>query len=248
MRRSTAGRIHTWWNTFNLPRVVANRQGFLDGCRAIGFTPLYDWGDANAWEEDFNLYDDYDGADNSDVVFYTGHADYLGWILSPPADGAMDAPEVGPDAAGVDDKYGKTDMEHLIIAACGPHQSRSFTTGVDHAVDRWRRIFGGLHTFQGYGAITFDTDSEGRRFTDLIRSGRSVIYAWARTGMDIQPATNGEAAPDGPNVYVTGMYSTSRRNPLLGSCIGRESLVVGGAGCADIPSSDVSIVFYYIGT
>jgi hypothetical protein len=83
---------------------------------------------------------------------------------------------------------------------------------------------------------------------ELIRSGRSVIYAWLRTGIDIQDATNGEAAPDGPNIYVTSMKASHGANPLPGSCIGAESLRVGGWGCADVSSRDVTVVFFYAGT
>lgn len=237
----------SWWITDRLPSVFANRQGFFDGCRAHGFAPAYDWGDVNAWETDWTLYDDNEGADTSDVTFYTGHADANGWVLMPPADGALTFPEVG-DTGGIDDRYGKFDMEHLIIAACGPHQSRSFVSGVDHADIRWRRIFGGLHTFQGYGAVTFDTASEGSRFMELIRSGRTVIYSWIRTGIDIQGATNGEAAPNGPNIFVTSMKTNHRTNRSLSTCIGNETMRVGGSGCADIASSDVSLVFIYAGT
>lgn len=239
----------SWWVTDRLVSAQANRRGFFDGCRSIGFTQSFDWGDADAWETDWTLYDDNEGADVSDVTFYTGHADANGWVVMPPNDSFVSFGDVGRDPSGIDDRYGKFDMEHLIIAACGPHQSRSFVSGVDNADDRWRPIFNGLHTFEGYGAVTFDTPSEGSRFMELVRSGRSVIYSWIRTGMDIQGATNGEAAPNGPNIYVTSLKANHRTNSSLSACIGNESLRVGGAGCADIRSSDIGyLVFFYAGT
>lgn len=238
----------TWWVTDGLPRVIANRQGFLDGCRAHGFTVTSDWGDANAWEEDWTTYDDtIEGVDAQDIVFYTGHADSLGWALSPPRDGSVAPGDLGRDGM-TDDRYGKNDLEHLIVAACGPHQHAGFVAGGGDAVARWERIFNGLHTFQGYGSVTFDTDAEGRRFMELIRSGRSVIAAWLRTGIDVQPATNGERAPDGPNIYVTGMWPRHLTVPELGGCNASERLRVGGGGCVDIASRNVSVVFYFAGT
>jgi hypothetical protein len=238
----------TWWVTDGLPSVRANRQGFLDGCRAHGFSVTSDWGDANAWEEDWTIYDDtLEGVDAQDIVFYNGHADRFGWVLSPPRDGSVEPDDLGRDGM-TDDRYGKNDLEHLIVAACGPHQHEGFVAGAEDAVARWQRIFNGLHSFQGYGAVTFDTDAEGRRFMELIRGGRSVIGAWMRTGIDAQPGTNSERAPDGPNIFVTGMYPRHRTVPGIGACNMSERLRVGGGGCSDVASQNVSVVFYYTGT
>lgn len=236
----------SWWITDGLPRVYANRQGFFDGCRAQGFTPRYDWGDVNAWESDWTTYDDNEGPDTADVVFYTGHADSQGWVLMTPDDGGLSPGEVGM-TGGVEDRYGRGDLEHLIIAACGPHQSRSFTSGVDYADTRWRAIFNGLHTFEGYGSVTFDTDSEGRRFMELIRSGRSVIYSWIRTGIDIQPGSNGEVAPDGPTIYVTSIKASHRTISDRSICISDETLTP-RRGCTDIRAADIRLAFIYAAT
>jgi hypothetical protein len=247
-RREADSDCATWWVTDGLPQVIANRQGFINGCRGHGFSVTSDWGDGDAWETDWTTHDDVDGVDTADVAFYTGHADANGWIVSPPSDFGVEYRDVGPDATGRDDRYGAFDLEHLIIAACGPHQSDSFVSGVGDATRRWKNIFGGLHTFNGYGAVTFDNDAEGRRFMELIRSGRDVRYAWIRTGLDIQPDNNGEAAPNGPRIFVTSMKSNHRSNAGVSSCIGRETMTVGGSGCADVRSTDVSIVFIYAGT
>lgn len=236
----------SWWITDGLPRVYGNRQGFFDGCRAQGFAPRYDWGDINAWETDWTTYDDNEGADTADVVFYTGHADFTGWVLMPPADGGLSSGEVGMTGS-VEDRYGRGDLEHLIVAACGPHQSRSFTSGVNYADDRWRPIFNGLHTFEGYGSVTFDTDSEGRRFMELVRSGRSVIYSWIRTGIDVQPGSNGEVAPDGPTIYVTSIKASHRTISSRSICISDETLTP-RTGCADIRASDIRLAFIYAAT
>jgi hypothetical protein len=58
----------------------------------------------------------------------------------------------------------------------------------------------------GYGAITFDTTEEGKRVVQYARQGTPLIDAWLRTGQEIQPATNGASAPDGPTVWVGAMW------------------------------------------
>ena len=76
-----------------------------------------------------------------------------------------------------------------------------------NAFDRWRGVFDGLHVLLGYGAVTLDNTSEGRRFMELSRAGWNVIDAWFRTAWEIQPSTNGWPAPDGPTIWVTAMYA-----------------------------------------
>jgi hypothetical protein len=184
----------------------ANAQGFVNGLAAAGWTIRFNWGETNAWESDWNANDDF-YADEVDWVFYTGHANSDGWVLNPPADTFLHFTEVGGWPGVPDDHYGSRDLEWMVIAACGPHQSNHFTTGVGSAFDRWRGIFDGLHVQMGYGAVTFDNTTEGSRVTELSRAGWTLVDAWFRTAWEIQPATNGFGAPNGPTIFVTAMYA-----------------------------------------
>ncbi len=179
-----------------------NKQGFVDHCRAAGWIVNFDYGEGWAWESDWRAYDDY-YIDGADLVFYTGHASQDGWVLNAPADTFMHWTEVG----GALDLYGANDAEWIAIAACGPHQSTHFTTNTSNAFDRWRNIFDGLHIFLGYGAVTYDNTSEGRRFMELTRAGWNVVDAWFRMAWEIQPSWNGWGAPNGPWIYATAMYA-----------------------------------------
>ena len=60
---------------------------------------------------------------------------------------------------------------------------------------RWDGAFDGLHTLMGYGAITFDNTDEGRKLAQYSREGTPLIDAWFRTAHEVQPSTNGAAAP-----------------------------------------------------
>jgi uncharacterized protein DUF6345 len=72
----------------------ANAQGFVDEWAAAGWHIDFNWGDANAWESDWRRNDD-TWVDNADFVFYTGHANKDGWVLSKPDDGFLSFSEVG---------------------------------------------------------------------------------------------------------------------------------------------------------
>lgn len=181
----------------------ANAKGFVDGLSAAGWTINFNWGELAAWESDWRRNDD-SWVDAADFVFYTGHANSSGWVLNNPDDTFLHYTEV--QAAG-SDLYGNTDVEWIIIAACGPHQSSHFVGNVGNAFDRWRGSFDGLHVFLGYGAVTYDNTSEGKRVVQLARAGWPIIDAWFRTAWEIQPSTNGYGAPDGPTIYVTAMYA-----------------------------------------
>ena len=184
----------------------ANAQGFVDGLAAAGWTINFNWGETAAFESDWNSDDD-NWADAADFVFYTGHANSDGWVLNNPNDTFLHHTEVGATPGSPNDRYGQNDLEWIIIAACGPHQSSHFVGGVGNAFDRWRGIFDGLHVFLGYGAVTFDNTTEGSRVVELARAGWPIIDAWFRTAWEIQPSSNGYGAPNGPTIYVTAMYA-----------------------------------------
>jgi hypothetical protein len=184
----------------------ANAQGFVDGLAAAGWNINFNWGEANAWESDWNSNDD-NWVDAADFVFYTGHANSDGWVLNTPNDTFLHFSEVGATPGSPNDRLGQSDLEWIIIAACGPHQSNHFVGSVGNAFDRWRGMFDGLHVFLGYGAVTYDNTTEGSRVVELAGAGWPVIDAWFRAAWEIQPSTNGYSAPDGPTIYVTAMYA-----------------------------------------
>ncbi|MGH2687424.1 MAG: DUF6345 domain-containing protein, partial [Actinomycetota bacterium] len=202
----------------------ANAQGFVDELAAEGWDIRFNWGDANAWESDWRTNDD-QWVDAVDFVFYTGHASMDGWVLSNPDDGFLQFSETGANPAVPGDLWGAKNLEWAVIAACGPLQDSVITPGGGDVFQRWDGAFDGLHLLMGYGAITFDNTEEGRRLAAYARSGMRLVDAWFRTGQEIQPATNGAAAPNGPTVYVSAMYGTkSGANPGSDHLFGHGSV------------------------
>jgi hypothetical protein len=183
-----------------------NAKGFVDEWAAAGWHIDFNWGDANAWESDWDR-NDQTWVDNADFVFYTGHANQNGWVLSTPDDTFLDT----ADANG---RYGNEDLEWMTIAACGPLQDNILAAGGGD-VSRWVPAFKGMHIMMGYGAITFDNTDEGRKVAQYAKGGSTLIDAWFRTAREIQPATNGAAAPDGPDVWVGALWvGQSGRDPF----------------------------------
>lgn len=183
----------------------ANAQGFIDEWAAAGWHIDFNWGDANAWESDWRRNDD-TWVDNADFVFYTGHANMDGWVLSNPDDGFLSFTEVGAAPATPGDLWGQNDLEWATIAACGPLQDDLLAAGGGDVLARWDGAFDGMHILMGYGAVTYDNTDEGRKLAQHAKSGSTLIDSWFRTAKEVQPATNGFAAPDGPTIWVGAMW------------------------------------------
>jgi hypothetical protein len=182
-----------------------NAKGFVDEWAAAGWHVDFNWGDANAWESDWRRNDD-TWVDNADFVFYTGHANMNGWVLANPDDGFLDFSEVGAGPATPGDLWGQNDLEWVVVPACGPLQDSLLAAGGGDVLSRWDGAFDGLHTLLGYGAITNDNTDEGRKLAQYAKGGSTIIDSWFRTAREIQPATNGASAPDGPTVWVGAMW------------------------------------------
>ncbi|MEE9339216.1 MAG: DUF6345 domain-containing protein [Methylococcaceae bacterium] len=215
-----------------------NRQGFLDECRGASLPVNFDWGNEAAFESDWRRNDD-SYVDAADLVFYTGHASQNGWNMFNPDDTFLHYSEV----SGASDLWGQSDLEWFIIAACGPLQSNHFMGNTTNAFDRWRDSFDGLHAMLAYGAVTYDNTEEGGRFMELALGGEDVIDAWFRTAQEIQPATNGSSAPNGPDIYVVAMYAHDGDY-----CTENDHLHGYGSVCPDVRGSAQRRTMMWSGT
>lgn len=157
-----------------------NAKGFVDELSAIGWNIRFNWGDAAAWESDWRRNDD-NWVDAVDFVFYTGHANSDGWVLSKPDDTFLHFTET----AGARDLWGANNLEWAVIAACGPLQDEVVESG-GNVLDRWRDAFDGLHILMGYAQVTYDNEEEGKRLAQYAKSGSTIIQSWFRTGQEIQ--------------------------------------------------------------
>ena len=201
-----------------LPQSGANALGFTSALRSAGWKINFEWGDANAWDTDWIANDD-SWVDTADIVFYSGHANSNGWVVSPPNDNFVANSEVGARCA-TPDIWGVNDLEWITIAACGPLQDSHIPGASGDAFARWGGAFDGLHTLMGYAQVTYDQPYEGVWFANNMKAGMPIIDAWFRAARDAQP--------DGRGIYAAALYG------VKGTANPRNDHLWGyGSVCAD---------------
>lgn len=196
----------------DLPNMQANASEFLDALSDDGWAVNFNWVDHDAWRTDW-MGERAKWADSADLLYYNGHASDYGWKLAKPAsDNYLMLTNV--DAAA--SPYGAKDLEWIAISACGPLQDESLSPGGGDALDRWWRAFDGLHLLLGYGSASTDVPGEGNRFAKYLLEGETIVNAWFRTAAELQPADNGNSAPDGPTTRAGAMWALKygKPNPL----------------------------------
>ncbi|MCC6559103.1 MAG: hypothetical protein IT372_39770 [Polyangiaceae bacterium] len=119
---------------------AGNAGGFVNRFLASGVWPQFNWGGENAWEIHFKdpMYLGWDSsyADAVNLVFYTGHAGGDGFAFC--SSGTDTWLDLGTEA-----KLGNTNLDWLVIAACGPLQGT-----------QWPSSFAGLHLLLGYTTVS----------------------------------------------------------------------------------------------
>lgn len=181
---SPYGSIGTEWigSCGGLGGSAGNAGGFVSRFASSGINATFNWGDFGAWEEDFKdpafaTGNDTNFADAVDLVFYTGHANGEGFSFCSNVDDTW--------LGWQDAKWGNSNLEWLVIAACGPLQDDG---GQWQA--RWDDAFDGLHLLMGYATISWDNTTEGSTFADgILRYDHlNVRESWAMTAVAVQPS------------------------------------------------------------
>ncbi|RUS34501.1 hypothetical protein BC938DRAFT_480096 [Jimgerdemannia flammicorona] len=180
----------------SLSKTQANAVGFLKALEADGWKINFKWSNQNVWRSDWTINNDV-WVDGADFVFYTGHAGGDGWYLG---DGSLLAyNQIGPNV------YGDTDLEWLVIAACGPFQDDIIEPGEGDAYSRWNHVFNGLHLILGYATVSDDTDLEGTMLISNARQGYTLLESWFKTA----------AAAQNSDVYAAAMWVHDAYNDHL---------------------------------
>lgn len=149
-----------------------------------GWIGNFNWGDSNAWEEDFKRTDKGGAAniwvDAADFVYFTGHgspfvAAYFRCDV--PDDDRLEADHYsGPNNGDI--RLGKQDLEWLALEVCNTLQLDATKSGTNYDVfDRWAEAFQGLHIVCSFTTTSLDLSTPGRYFASLC-DGRwpTVIY------------------------------------------------------------------------
>ena len=154
----------------------------------LGWTRVFDWGDGQAWEGDFEKPSvggwDYGYVDNVDFAFFCGH-------------GSSSAFWFGVDMDG-DDSYtyqvhyseaewGDKDLEWIVFDACKVLRE-------DNVFTRWSSAFKGLHGMFGFHTTAYQYKTplqqwmDGQRFAEHLRDGKTIGDSWVNATHDIQPS------------------------------------------------------------
>lgn len=208
-----------------LPGSSGDAAGFVNNMSAAGFVNRFNWGNNAAWEQDFkdSVFpggDDLHWTDNTDIIFYSGHANGDGFVFCNPS-------HTDTFLHFNDARWGNQDLDWLVIAACGPLQPMS--SGLAWW-QRWGPSFDGLHLLMGYASSSYDNTSEGRLlsnwmlgyplFLGLTLPPIPVRSAWVQAANGSQPhgvtwAIMGAYGPNWINNYNDYFHSRGTVGPEI---------------------------------
>lgn len=148
-----------------------------------GWVGKFNWGDANAWEQDFTRTskggDAPHWADAVDLCYFTGHGSPWGFYFrcDVPDDNIVESDHYsGPDNGDL--RIGQNQLEWLALEVCNTLQLDADRSGTTYDVfDRWASAFQGLHIICSFTTTSLDVCTPGKYFAALL-DGRwlNVIY------------------------------------------------------------------------
>lgn len=150
-----------------------------------GATGVFNWGDSNAWEDDFKANARGGHADQwverADIVYFTGHGSATGFYFrSDVPDDSHARGDFTSTSAGNDGdlRLGRGDLDWLGLEVCNTLQMDASLHGANRDVfDRWADAFEGLHTILSFTTTSLDLPDPGKVFASAL-DGRwlSVVY------------------------------------------------------------------------
>jgi len=161
----------------DLSNTKAQAEGFYNTLSGVR---QFNWGDDNAWDQDFEQSgkgsptagSDHVWADRVDMVFFSGHGNEQGFYFGRLIDNAV--------ARNTEIVWGDWDLEFVALDAC-------LVLARDGVFDRWGwPVFKGLHVLCGFDTVTGDEANRGRIFAQYLNAGRTVREAWIRACQDTE--------------------------------------------------------------
>ncbi len=148
-----------------------------------GWVGSFNWGDSNAWEDDFKRTDKSghapSWADAVDFCYFTGHGSPWGFYFRSdvPDDSTIESDQYSGPLNG-DMRLGRSNLEWLALEVCNTLQWEASTGGTTYNVfDRWRAAFEGLHIMCSFTTTSLDVPTPGAYFASFL-DGRwpTVIF------------------------------------------------------------------------
>lgn len=182
-----------------------------------GWIGSFNWGNSNAWEEDFKQTSKGgtapQWADAVDFAYFTGHGSPWGFYFrcDIPDDNLVECDGYSGRSNG-DVRLGSGDLEWLALEVCNTLQLDATLDGANLDVfDRWADSFQGLHAILSFTTVSLDLATPGLYFAALCdgrwptvifglpewlfgRIPLKVIDAWFAMTSMVQPAPYEAAA------------------------------------------------------
>ena len=182
----------------NLVATKSDAESFYNALGSKGWTKSFNWGNANAWEKDYEKlsvggwdYKPYPegGADTVDFAYFSGHGNPNAFWFGTPNDGNGVLPcRVDKSEAS----WGETDLEWIVVSVCELLKYNSGGT----VFQRWGPALRGTHQILSYDTISYDL-SMGNRFVFWMTKSywswpwgnkKNIRNAWFQANRDIQPS------------------------------------------------------------
>jgi hypothetical protein len=167
-----------------------------------GWVGRFNWGDANAWEDDFKRASRgghaHDWIETCDLVYFTGHGSPRGFYFRSdrPDDSLVECDHHSGPTNG-DMRLGSGNLDWLALEVCNTLQMDATIGGKNRDVfDRWSHAFAGLHTILSFTTTSLDLANPGRVFGKHLdgrwigfglRAPLRVIDSWFLMGLTCQP-------------------------------------------------------------
>lgn len=170
----------------NLQNTREDAGSFYNALGNIGWTKRFNYGDALAWESDFEKSgvggSDSTYIDTLDFAYFSGHGSPTAFWFGTNYDGdGSYTYRVHYSEA----EWGDLDLEWITISACNVLQ---FDDPAGDVFDRWGwPVFKGLHMILGYDTYSYDLVM-GDTFVYYMTTGMRIKNAWIQANIDIQPS------------------------------------------------------------
>lgn len=171
----------------NLYNTKEDAESFYNALGNIGWTKRFNYGDALAWESDFEK-SSVGGSDSTyidtlDFAYFSGHGSPTAFWFGTNHDGdGSNTYQVHYSEA----EWGDLDLEWITLSAC---KVLKYDDAAGSVFDRWGwPVFKGLHKILGYDTISYDYVMGDRFVYYMTSGGMKIKDAWIQANIDIQPS------------------------------------------------------------
>jgi len=169
-----------WVNSYggcagNLGNCDDDSVGFYNRLRSAGWTGNFNWGDSNAWEEDFKKTPiggtDTIYIDTVDFAYSCGHGWDYGTVYNSSSGTRDDCYLEFATWKGREPQWGDLDLDWIVLDHCltlAYNNGEVFSKMHPSWSDNSQNVMSGVHMILGFDTISYDTGVRGPYFAQLL--------------------------------------------------------------------------------